>query len=268
MSDRKTPLLEVRDISMSFTRGSNVVEAVRDLNLDVHEQEFVSIVGPSGCGKSTLLHLIGGFIDFTGGSIKVAGRHVKGPGPDRAMMFQDLALFPWCTVLENAAWALEAQGRPKAERTQIAEKCLGMVGLLPFKNHYPGELSGGMRQRLALARVLAYDPAILLMDEPFGALDAQTRELMQEELNRIWQQTLKTVLFVTHDIEEAIYLGDRVVVFSARPGQIKADIPVTLPRPRDVEIKKSAEFMSLRNTIWDMLRDEVLKARQQEELAH
>jgi NitT/TauT family transport system ATP-binding protein len=178
------------------------------------------------------------------------------------MMFQDLALFPWRTVLGNAVWALEVQGRPKAERIAIAEHYLAMVGLLPFRNAYPGELSGGMRQRVALARVLAFDPEVLLMDEPFGALDAQTRELMQEELQRIWLATGKTVLFVTHDIEEAAYLADRVVVFSASPGRIKATMPTTLPRPRGLELKKTHPFVELRNHLWDLLREEVLKTRE------
>jgi NitT/TauT family transport system ATP-binding protein len=240
------------------------VEAIRDVSLAVDKGEFVAIVGPSGCGKSTFLHILGGFIPHSTGSIRVAGREVRGPGPDRGMMFQELALFPWRTVLGNVGWALEVQGRPKAERTAIAERYLGMVGLLPFKNAYPGELSGGMKQRVALARVLAFDPEVLLMDEPFGALDAQTRELMQEEVQRIWLATGKTVLFVTHDIAEAVYLADQVVLFSSRPGQIKATVPTPLPRPRSLELKKSPAFVELRNQLWDLLREEVLKARQGE----
>ncbi len=178
------------------------------------------------------------------------------------MLFQDLALFPWCTVLGNAAWALEVQGKPREERIAIAERYLDLVGLLPFKHAYPAELSGGMKQRVALARLLAFDPAVLLMDEPFGALDAQTRELMQEELQRIWLQTRKTVLFVTHDIEEAVYLGDRVVVFTARPGRIKEVVTIDLHRPRELEIKKDLQFVQYRNRIWDLLREEFLRSRQ------
>ena len=234
------------------------------VSLCVQAGEFVSIVGPSGCGKSTLLHILGGFLPRSGGTIHVGGREVDAPGPDRGMLFQELALFPWRTALGNAGWALEVQGRPRAERLAVAEKFLDLVGLLAFKHAYPNELSGGMKQRLALARLLAFDPAVLLMDEPFGALDAQTRELMQEELQRIWLETHKTVLFVTHDIEEAVYLGDRVVVFTARPGRVKADLRIDLPRSRQVEIRKSVEFMRYRNEVWDLLREEVLKARELE----
>jgi NitT/TauT family transport system ATP-binding protein len=240
------------------------VEAICDLSLQVEQGELVTIVGPSGCGKSTLLHILGGFIPSSSGSMRVAGKEVRGPGPDRGMLFQELALFPWRTVLGNAGWALEVQGRPRQERVAVAERYLALVGLLPFKHAYPSELSGGMKQRVALARLLAFDPAVLLMDEPFGALDAQTRELMQEELQRIWLETRKTVLFVTHDIEESVYLGDRVVVFSARPGRVKAEVRVDLPRPRSLEVKKSAAFVGYRNHIWDLLREEVLKARQEE----
>jgi NitT/TauT family transport system ATP-binding protein len=257
-------VVEVEHLSKLFVRGSYRVEAIRDLSLRVADGEFVTIVGPSGCGKSTFLHILGGFVPKDGGSMRIDGREVVGPGPDRGMMFQDLALFPWRTVAGNVGWALEVQGRPRAEREAAVEKLLALVGLSPFKNHYPNELSGGMRQRVALARVLCFDPGVLLMDEPFGALDAQTRELMQEELQRIWQQARTTVLFVTHDIDEAVYLGDRVIVFTARPGEIKADLPIGLAQPRSIEIKKDAQFLAYRNTIWDLLREEVLKAREQE----
>ncbi len=257
-------LLEIEHLSKEFLRGTMRVEAIRNVSLAVDKGEFVAIVGPSGCGKSTFLHILGGFIAHSAGSIRVAGREVHAPGPDRGMMFQELALFPWRTVLGNVGWALEVQGRPTAERIAIVERHLAMVGLLPFKNVYPGELSVGMKQRVALARVLAFDPEVLLMDEPFGALDAQTRELMQEELQRIWLATGKTVLFVTHDIEEAVYLADRVILFSSRPGQIKATVPTPLARPRSLELKKSAAFVELRNQLWDLLREEVLKARRGE----
>ena len=256
-------VVEVEHLGKLFVRGNTRVEAVHDFSLDVADGEFVAIVGPSGCGKSTFLHILAGFTSKNGGSMRVDGHEVSAPGPDRGMMFQDLALFPWCTVASNVGWALDVQGRPKAEREAVVDRYLSLVGLTPFKQHYPNELSGGMRQRVALARLLAFDPGVLLMDEPFGALDAQTRELMQEELQRIWLETRKTVLFVTHDIEEAVYLGDRVVVFTARPGQTKAVIGIDLARPRSIEIKKSPEFVAYRNTIWDLLRDEVLKARGQ-----
>jgi NitT/TauT family transport system ATP-binding protein len=256
-------VVEVEHLSKRFVRGDQRVEAIHDVSLRVADGEFVAIVGPSGCGKSTLLHILGGFVPLSGGEMRLDGQPVGGPGPDRGMMFQDLALFPWRTVAGNVGWALEAQGRPRAEREAAVEKLLALVGLLPFARSYPNELSGGMRQRVALARLLSFDPAVLLMDEPFGALDAQTRELMQEELQRIWQQNRKTVLFVTHDIEEAVYLADRVIVFTARPGRIKADLPIALPQPRNVEVKKGAEFLAYRNQIWDLLRDEVLEARRQ-----
>jgi NitT/TauT family transport system ATP-binding protein len=259
-----TPLVEVEHLSKEFVRGNRRVAALQDLTLQVREGEFLTIVGPSGCGKSTLLHILGGFIPPSAGSIRVAGREVRGAGPDRGVMFQELALFPWRTVLGNVIWGLEVQGRPRSERMAIAERYLDLVGLLPFKDAYPAELSGGMKQRVALARILAFDPAVLLMDEPFGALDAQTRELMQEELQGIWLQTGKTVLFVTHDVEEAVYLGDRVVVFTARPGQIKAKVPVRFPRGRNLEIKKSQAFLECRNQVWDLLREEVLKVREKD----
>jgi NitT/TauT family transport system ATP-binding protein len=177
------------------------------------------------------------------------------------MLFQDYALFPWRSVIGNVAWSLEVQGQPKAQRLATAQKYLELVGLSAFSEAYPSELSGGMQQRIALARVLAFEPRMLLMDEPFGALDAQTRQLMQEELTAIWQRQRRTVLFVTHDIDEALYLSDRIVVFTARPGRMKADLVVDLPRPREPEVRKTARFSQLRNEIWDMLREEVLAAK-------
>jgi NitT/TauT family transport system ATP-binding protein len=256
-------LVEVRGLSKIFVRGERELTALRDLTLGVETGEFVTVVGPSGCGKSTFLHILGGFIPPTRGEMRVAGRAIAGPGPDRGVMFQELALFPWRTVLGNVTWGLEVQGRPRAECAAVAERYLDLVGLLAFKDAFPAELSGGMKQRVALARVLAFDPAVLLMDEPFGALDAQTRELMQEELQQIWVRTGKTVLFVTHDVEEAVYLGDRVVVFSARPGRIKAEVRVPFGRPRELEVKKSQAFLASRNRVWDLLREEVLKLREE-----
>jgi NitT/TauT family transport system ATP-binding protein len=220
------------------------------------EGEFITIIGPSGCGKSTFLHIMGGFIPADSGTINVYGSAVNGPGPDRGMMFQEFALFPWKTVAGNVAWGLEAQGRSKAEIDPIVQKYLDIMGLAEFRDHYPAEISGGMKQRTALARVLAFDPKVLLMDEPFGALDAQTRETMQEEVTRIWERTRKTIVFVTHDIEEAVFLGDRVVVLSARPGRIREEVKIDLPRPRTLEIKKSMQCHEYRNRIWDMIRQE------------
>jgi len=207
--------------------------------------------------------MVGGFEPCDSGSILLDGQPVSAPGPDRGMVFQEYALFPWRTVYGNIVWPLEVQHVPAQQRAAIAERYIAMVGLGQFRDHYPNELSGGMKQRVALARVLAFDPKILLMDEPFGALDAQNRELLQEELQRIWNGTGKTVLFVTHDIDEAIYLSDRVIVFTARPGRIKQDIRIDLPRPRDLEIKKLPEYSHYRNHVWDLLREEVLRARQE-----
>ena len=255
------PVIDVRDLTKSFSRDGKTVQAIADFSLAVNEGEFVSIVGPSGCGKSTFLHIVGGFETAGAGIVRLNGKDIVAPGPDRGMMFQEFSLYPWRSVYGNVVWPLEVQGFAKAEREQIAEKFLRKVGLLQFRDHYPAELSGGMKQRVALARVLAFDPGVLLMDEPFGALDAQTRELMQEELQAIWQENRKTVLFVTHDIEEAIYLGDRVIVFTARPGRIKEEVRIDLPRPRDIEVKKTPAYMAYRNRVWDLLRDEVLKAR-------
>jgi NitT/TauT family transport system ATP-binding protein len=247
----------VRKIYRKDGREMPVLDVER---FSAREGEFITIIGPSGCGKSTFLHIMGGFIPPDGGTIRVYGRAVNGPGPDRGMMFQEFALFPWKTVAGNVAWGLEAQGFEKQKIAETVNRYLEIMGLADFRNHYPAEISGGMKQRAALARVLAFDPKVLLMDEPFGALDAQTRETMQEEVTRIWEGTRKTIVFVTHDIEEAVFLGDRVVVLSARPGRIREDIRIDLPRPRTLEIKKSAQCHEYRNTIWDLIRGESRKS--------
>lgn len=257
-------VLEVRELGKIFSRDGKTVHAIDKLSLSVGEGEFVSIVGPSGCGKSTFLHILGGFEKATSGSARLYDREIDRPGPDRGMMFQEFSLYPWRTVIGNVTWPLEVRGMRRAEREEVAERFLRMVGLLQFRDHYTSELSGGMKQRVALARVLAFDPDILLMDEPFGALDSQTRELMQEELQNIWQQTGKTALFVTHDIEEAIYLGDRVIIFSARPGRLKEEVRIDLPRPRKIEIKNTKEYWEYRNQVWLLLREEVLATREQD----
>src|SRR3954452_900886 len=202
-------------------RGRPVL-ALDGVSLDVRAQEFLALLGPSGCGKSTLLYLIGGFLPTETGSIPVGRKRGAGPGPDRGIVFQNFALFPWKTVRANILYGLERQGMPRREREQRAQAFIDLVGLKGFEDSYPSQLSGGMKQRTALARTLVFDPEILLMDEPFGALDAQTRSLMQAELLRIWQRTPKTVIFVTHDVQEAVYLADRVAVMSARPGRLKA----------------------------------------------
>ncbi len=256
-------LLEASGLSKDYGSGRKAMRVLDGIDLTIDEGEFVAIVGPSGCGKSTFLHIAGGFVHASEGSLRFDGAPITKPGPDRGVVFQDYSLYPWRTVIGNIVWGLEAQGVPRAERLQIAERFMEMVGLTAFRNHYPNELSGGMKQRVALARTLTYDPKLLLMDEPFGALDVQTRELMQEELQRIWEATRKTVLFVTHDIDEAVYLSDRVLVFTARPGRIKETISIELPRPRAIEIKRTPEYAAYRNRIWDLLRQEVLQAAEQ-----
>ena len=248
--------LEALGVRKVYTKNGQPLEIIDVERFSVREGEFITVIGPSGCGKSTFLHIVGGFIKAEGGSIRVYGEEVSGPGPDRGMMFQEFALFPWRTVAGNVAWGLEAQGKPEAEIETVVRKYLEMMGLSDFDRHFPAELSGGMKQRVALARVLAFDPKVLLMDEPFGALDAQTREVMQEELTRLWERTRKTIVFVTHDIEEAVYLGDRVVVLTARPARIREEVRIDLPRPRGLEVKKSVRCLEYRNTIWDLIRSE------------
>jgi NitT/TauT family transport system ATP-binding protein len=255
MGDEKIAL-EASGIRKDYTKDARTLSVLDVERFSVRDGEFVTIIGPSGCGKSTLLHIMGGFIKAEAGEISVHGRKVNGPGPDRGMMFQEFALFPWKTVAGNVAWGLEAQGFEKEKIKETVDAYLEMIGLTEFRNHYPAELSGGMKQRVALARVLAFNPEVLLMDEPFGALDAQTRESMQEELTRLWERTGKTIVFVTHDIDEAVYLGDRVVVLTARPGRIREEIRIELPRPRSLEVKKSLQCHEYRNYIWDLIRSE------------
>jgi len=248
--------LQASGIKKSYAKDGRPLEILDVERFAAQEGEFITIIGPSGCGKSTFLHIMGGFIKAEAGRIEVYGREVRDPGPDRGMMFQEFSLFPWRSVAGNIAWGLEVQGLPRQAIEETVGRYLDMTGLSDFRDHYPAELSGGMKQRTALARVLAFDPKVLLMDEPFGALDAQTRELMQEELMRVWERTRKTIVFVTHDIEEAVYLGDRVVVLSARPGRIREEVKIDLPRPRGLEIKKSMQCHEYRNHIWDLIRSE------------
>jgi NitT/TauT family transport system ATP-binding protein len=232
--------------------------ALAGINLDVKAGEFVSIVGPSGCGKSTLLDLLGGLTAPSAGRILIDGKPIKGPALDRGIVFQQYALFPWKSALRNVEFGLEVKGVAKAERTRIARHFLDMVGLAEFANRYPHELSGGMKQRVAIARSLAYDPQVLLMDEPFAALDAQTREALQEELLRIWGKSGKTIVFITHGIEEAIYLGQRVAVMSARPGRIKAILDIPLKsRTGEPDLRSTPEFASLRHQIWTLLHNDL-----------
>jgi ABC-type nitrate/sulfonate/bicarbonate transport system ATPase subunit len=253
--------LLLKDISVVFPRrrgGSTV--AIENLTLAVRDQEFVCIVGPSGCGKSTLLRVVAGLIRPTSGDVLLDGVRVEAPGADRGMVFQSYTLFPWLTVQGNVEFGLRLRGLPAGTCARTAQRYIDLVGLTGFERAYPKELSGGMMQRVAIARSLANDPEVLLMDEPFGALDAQTRVLMQELLLRVWEQTRKMVLFVTHDIEEAIFLADRVYVMTARPGRIKLEVAVTLPRPRTVEALDSLQFMALRREVYRAIREESLKA--------
>src|SRR5437870_2801081 len=252
--------LEARDISMVFTRRGRPVEALRDVSIEVEAGQFVSMVGASGCGKTTLLRIADGLTAPTRGEVFVDGRQVTAPGPDRGFVFQQDALFPWRTVLDNVIFGLEVQGRKKSESRARADGLLRLVGLAGFEQHFPHELSGGMRQRANLARALTIDPDVLLMDEPFASLDAQTREIMQAELLRIWRSNKKTVLFVTHQIDEAVFLADRVVVMTSRPGQIKAVLSVDIPRPRDLSVKRTPRFLELVDEIWKMIEEEVKAA--------
>jgi NitT/TauT family transport system ATP-binding protein len=250
--------LEARDITLDYVqpRTGGRLRALDHVDLTVEDGEFVSIVGPSGCGKTTFLSVVDGLLPATEGRILVDGAEVTRPGPDRAVVFQDASLLPWRTVLRNVLYGLECIGVPRQEARARAEHFVAMVGLRGFEHNYPYELSGGMQQRVNLARALVMDPKILLMDEPFASLDAQTREAMQEELLRIWKAAGKTVLFITHQIDEAIFLSDRVIVFSGRPGRVKASIPVGLERPRALRLKREARFHALEDQIWTLIHDE------------
>jgi len=239
------------------------VPALSEVSIEIRAREFFALLGPSGCGKSTLLYLVGGFFPTEAGRILVEGKPVAAPGPDRGIVFQHFALFPWKTVRANVLYGLERQGMPRAEREARAQSFIDLVGLTGFEDSYPSHLSGGMKQRAALARTLAFDPSILLMDEPFGALDAQTRSLMQTELLGIWQRTPKTVIFVTHDVQEAVYLADRVAVMSARPGRIKTIVETGFKR-RDPGILRSKEFAEKVDEIWNLVRIEAIKAQGKE----
>jgi NitT/TauT family transport system ATP-binding protein len=241
-------------------RGRPVL-ALSDISLEIRPREFLALLGPSGCGKSTLLYLVGGFLPIEGGRILVEGKPVATPGPDRGIVFQHFALFPWKSVRSNILYGLERQGLPRAEREKRAQAFIDMVGLRGFEDSYPSQLSGGMKQRTAIARTLAIDPSILLMDEPFGALDAQTRSIMQTELLKIWQRSPKTVIFVTHDVQEAVYLAERVAVMSARPGRIKAIVETKFPN-RDPSILRTKEFVEKVDELWNLVRDEAIKAQE------
>lgn len=257
-----TPKLRLAQVSKKFPiRGQKTeLTAVEDITLELAAGEFLVLVGPSGCGKSTLLDLLGGLSTPTSGQILLDGKPITGPGLDRGIVFQQYALLPWRTARRNVEFGLEAKGVPRAERRERAEHYLELVGLAGFADRYPHELSGGMKQRVAIARSLAFDPEVLLMDEPFAALDAQTRESLQDELLRIWERTGKTILFITHGIDEAIYLGRRVAVLTSRPGRVKTVVDIDIDRTAD-DIRSGAGFRELRHRIWSLLHDEVERAR-------
>ncbi|UFS74754.1 ABC transporter ATP-binding protein [Tardiphaga sp. 37S4] len=254
--------LVIDNVSRIFpaVRGGTPTRALEPTNLSVADNDFVTILGPSGCGKSTLLRMVAGLDTPTTGRIMLDGKAITGPGADRGMVFQSYTLFPWLTVSENISFGLRERGVSQRERNDIAKQWLEKVGLTSFANHFPKQLSGGMQQRTAIARALANDPKILLLDEPFGALDNQTRALMQELLLGIWERERKTVIFVTHDIEEAVFLASRTVVMSARPGRIKADIAVDLPHPRHYTIKTSPAFSDLKARLTEEIRVEAVLA--------
>ena len=256
------PVLRIRGVARRFASQHGETLALQATDLDVAENDFVTILGPSGCGKSTLLRIVAGLDEASEGEVLLDGRPVRGPGADRGMVFQSYTLFPWLTVLDNVAFGLRERGLPREEQRRIAQGFVERVGLKGFQSHYPRQLSGGMQQRTALARALANRPRMLLMDEPFGALDHQTRELMQELLLGIWEAERTTVLFVTHDIDEAVFLGSRVVVMSARPGRVKLDLPVDLPHPRHYAMKTSPRFAALKAELMEQVRSEVLAAQQ------
>ena len=255
-------MLTVESLNKTYVSQGSDTPALVDINLSIAEGEFLCLLGPSGCGKSTLLKIIAGLIPATSGRIAINGKAVSGPGPERAVVFQDYALFPWMTVRDNVEFGLEARKLPASQRREVSGRLLKVVGLSDFAERFPHQLSGGMKQRVSIARALAVDPSLLLMDEPFGALDAQTRQLLQDELLRIWREYRKTVVFVTHSIEEAIYLSDRIVVMTARPGRVKQIVMVPEPRPRDMA---SVEMNQRQREVRAVLGEEIARAAALEE---
>lgn len=250
------PKLQTHDLSVSFTKHGRTIVAVDRVNVSLNDGEFVAIVGPSGSGKSTFLMALDGLITPSSGSISVNGKSINGPGQDRAVVFQDACLLPWRTIIDNIAYGLELAGRPKQERLRIAHELIALTGLKGFENFHPQQLSGGMRQRVNIARALAADPEVLLLDEPFSGLDSQTRETMQSELLKIWGERRKTAVFVTHQIDEAVYLADRVIAFSARPARIVQEWRIPFDRPRQLELKHTREHRDIENEIWHVVREQ------------
>jgi NitT/TauT family transport system ATP-binding protein len=257
--------LQIQNLTKVYQSGTHEVVAIDEINLAIRNKEFATILGPSGCGKSTLLRIVAGLMKPSRGIVRLDGVAISGPGRDRGMVFQSYTLFPWLTVTENIQFGLGLSGVAKAEQDQVAREFVEKVGLRGFEAAYPKALSGGMKQRVAIARALATNPAVLLLDEPFGALDAQTRALMQEFLTQMWEDLHKTILFVTHDVEEAIFLSDRVFVMTARPGRTKAEIEVPLERPRSYELKATETFLKLKRQALTLIREEAIKATQYRE---
>ncbi len=247
-------MLSIESVTKKFKRGDRVVHALGPVDLHIRQGEFITVLGPSGCGKTTLLHILGGFESATTGQVMLNGSPISKPSRKLGMVFQEATLFPWKTVLQNIAWPIEQAGHSRTQALDMATEYLDKVGLHKFGKAYPSELSGGMRQRAALARTLAMQPEVLLMDEPFGALDAQTREEMQEELTRMWQTSGLTVVFITHDITESIFLGDRVIVLGGKPGVVMEECSIELPRPRSAATKLDPKVLEYRAHLWDLIR--------------
>jgi NitT/TauT family transport system ATP-binding protein len=252
--------VEVRDLAIRFDTRKGSIEAVSDVSIHVQPGEFVSLIGPSGCGKSTLLNVVAGFLEPSAGVTLLDGQPIRGPGSDRGVVFQQYSLFPWMTVRKNVEFGLKLKGVSATERETQARTLLGLAGLLSFENHHPDQLSGGMKQRVGIVRALATSPQVMLMDEPFGALDSQTRVVMQEILTNMWQRLRLSVLFITHDIDEAVFLSDRIYVMTARPGRIKSELVVPLPRPRTAEMTSTPQFAAMVRTIKTLIREESLAA--------
>ena len=259
--EERVTKLKIDNVKKIYQTRKGEMTALNGVNLDIKENEFICVVGPSGCGKSTLLNIIAGLDTPTSGAVYIDGKKIEGTGTERGVVFQQNALFPWLTVLKNVMFGLKLQGKSDAEAKEIAMKYIKMVQLEDFVNHYPKELSGGMKQRVAIARAYAVKPEVLLMDEPFGALDAQTRTQLQTELLKTWESERKTCFFITHDVDEAIILAQRVIVMSARPGRIKDIVDIDIPYPRDQETKMSPRFMELKNHIWSQVYQEYLEVR-------
>jgi ABC-type nitrate/sulfonate/bicarbonate transport system ATPase subunit len=254
------PKLSIDKVFKTYRSRDSEVVAIENVSLQINNKEFATLLGPSGCGKSTLLRIVAGLTKPTQGVVRLDGNAIGGPDQDRGMVFQSYTLFPWLTVKENIQFGLEISGMSKTKQEEIGQEFVEKVGLKGFEGAYPKGLSGGMKQRVAIARALANNPAILLLDEPFGALDAQTRALMQELLTQVWEELHKTILFVTHDVEEAIFLSDRVFVMTARPGKIKAEINIPLERPRSYELKATQAFLDLKKQALALIREEAIKA--------